>query len=130
MHRLSLPIILLLLLVAACGGKYAVHDEAPMPDAASCPFVYAFAPGNYIIDVASGAEVILDPAAQEFPLFCRPPEARAFITEEVTAGRLAEGDWRVYRLDGQFEELAQKSDDGRYTLKRMASVVDWVTEAL
>ncbi len=121
--------ILLAVLLAACGGKKAVEaDASAAAVAAPCPFVYVYAPGNYIIDIAGGSEVVLDPAAQEFELFCSPGEARAALKAAVAAGSLPAGDWRVYRLDGGLDDLAQKSAAHRYTLKRMAQVVDWVTE--
>ena len=118
---------MLALLLAACGGKKAVQTAAPVA-AAPCPFVYVYAPGNYIIDIAGGSEVVLDPAAQEFELFCSPGEARAALDAAVAAGSLPAGDWRVYRLDGGLDDLALESAANRYTLKRMAQVVDWVTE--
>ena len=85
-----------------------------------CPFVYVFAPGNYIIDIASGSQVVLDPGVQEFELFCSPGAARSAITQGMEKGALPEGDWRIYRLDGTLDDLAQKSPHRRYTLKRMA----------
>lgn len=120
--------LLLALPLMACAGHKA--PETPRPEAAGepCPFVYVYAPGNYIIDIASGAEVVLDPAAQEFDLFCSPGEARAAVNAAVAKGGLPAGDWRVYRLDGALDDLAQQSGSKRYTLKRMAQVVDWVTE--
>jgi hypothetical protein len=45
----------------------------------------------------------------------------------VAAGRLDWRDWRIYRLDGTFEDLIRKTD-GDYALKCMALAVDWVTE--
>jgi hypothetical protein len=121
-----LPLFLFVLLSASCAGKTA----APKPSlsAADCPALYVFAPGNYIMDIAGGAEVVLDPGVQEFPLFCSPQTARAYVNREVKSGSLAAGDWRVYRLEGNFEDLAQEADNGGYTLRRLASAVDWVTE--
>ncbi|MDR2743851.1 MAG: SON protein [Desulfovibrio sp.] len=123
--RLS-PLFLLALLLTSCADK----TLAPKPSlsAADCPVLYVFAPGNYIMDIAGGAEVVLDPGVQEFPLFCSPQAARAYVNREVKAGDLAAGDWRIYRLEGSFEDLAQEADNGRHTLKRLASAVDWVTE--
>jgi hypothetical protein len=119
-------LFLTVLLSASCAGK----PPAAKPDslAAECPALYVFAPGNYVMDIAGGAEVVLDPAIQEFPLFCSPQTTRAYVNREISAGRLTAGDWRVYRLDGNFRDLVQTSPDGAYTLKRLASAIDWVTE--
>lgn len=126
--KLRLPLgIMLVLLLAACGAQNT-SEEPPAPQPAPCPFVYVYAPGNYIIDIAGGADVVLDPMAQDFSLFCAPADARAALNAEIAAGRLPEGDWRIYRVEGQFDDLAQKSGPNQYTLKRMAPIVDWVTE--
>ena len=53
---------------------------------------------------------------------------RAAVDYAVARGSLPEGDWRIYRLDGNLDDLAYRSPQNRYTLKRMAEVVDWVTE--
>ncbi|MDR3358090.1 MAG: SON protein [Desulfovibrio sp.] len=121
-----LPLLLFALLLTSCAGK--VPAPKPSPGGADCPALYVFAPGNYIMDIAGGAEVVLDPGVQEFPVFCSPRTARAYVDEEVGAGSLAAGDWRIYRLEGNFEDLAQETDNGRLILKRLASAVDWVTE--
>ena len=126
--KLRVPLgIMLALLLTACGGKNA-PEEPPAPQPTPCPFVYVYAPGNYIIDIAGGAEVVLDPMAQDFSLFCAPADARAALNAEIAAGRLPEGDWRIYRVEGQFDDLAQKSGPNQHMLKRMAPIVDWVTE--
>lgn len=128
MQARLLLVTLLALPLLAC----AKAGPAPEPEqefqAEPCPFVYVFAPGNYIVDIASGSQVVLDPGVQEFELFCSPGAARTAINEGMEKGALPEGDWRIYRLDGTLEDLAQKNPHQRYTLKRMAQVVDWVTE--
>lgn len=121
-----LPLFLLGLLLTSCAGKAPAPEPSPGP--ADCPVLYVFAPGNYIMDIAGGAEVVLDPGVQEFPVFCSPQAARAHVDREVKAGSLPAGDWRIYRLEGNFEDLVRKADDGRHTLRRLASAVDWVTE--
>lgn len=123
--RLLLPLLLCSLL--ACARSQSLppqNDPPPEP----CPFVYVYAPGNYIVDIAGGDQVILDPGVQEFELFCSPGEARAAVTEAVRQGAAPEGDWRIYRLAGDMEDLAQPLPQRRYVLRRMAQIVDWVTE--
>ena len=125
--RLLLVTLLALPLLACVKAGPAAETEQEFP-VEPCPFVYVFAPGNYIIDIASGSQVVLDPGVQEFELFCSPGAARSAITQGMEKGALPEGDWRIYRLDGTLDDLAQQSPHRRYTLKRMAEVVDWVTE--
>ncbi|MDR3361620.1 MAG: SON protein [Desulfovibrio sp.] len=121
MNIRALPIFLALLLFAACSGKSP--EPAPVAD---CPTVYVYAPGNYIIDIASGSEVVLDPEVRDFPLFCTPKEALAALKAELARGSLEEGDWRVYKMDGSMNELAQTSDSGGRMLGRMGQIIDWV----
>ena len=128
MYVRLLLVALLALPLLACKKPATVAENEPLPPAEPCPFVYVVAPGNYIVDIASGSEVVLDPAVSEFELFCSPGTARAAVNYAVASGALPEGDWRIYRLDGNLDDLAYRSPQNRYTLKRMAEVVDWVTE--
>lgn len=121
-----LPLLLLALFACGC-AKSPAGKDMPLPSAEQCPFVYVAAPGNYIIDIASGAEVIMDPSVQDFEVFCSPEAAREIVDAGVRSGDLPEGDWRIYRLDGAIDDLAQ-SQGGRFYLRRMAQVADWVTE--
>lgn len=122
MRRLLLPLCLSLVLFTGCAGSQAPQTASPNP----CETAYTFAPGNYIIDLASGAEVVLDPLMHDFPLFCSPQEAQNALELALANGQLPDGDWRIYRLGGEFEDLAAVSGRG-YMLKRMAPLSDWVS---
>lgn len=123
---LMLTSFLLASLVACSKSVPPVQQpQGSMPD---CQSAYVYAPGNFIIDIASGAAVVLDPAVHDFPLFCTPGEAAAALENEITVGRLPDGDWRIYLVEGQFNEIAYPLEQGGYGLKRMAPIVDWVTE--
>ena len=121
---------LLGLALVACNRTQSAQEPAPAAHVEPCPFVYTYAPGNYIVDIASGSEVILDPGVQEFDLFCSPGEARAAVNEAVHLGVLPQGDWRIYRLDGSMEEIGQRQRANQHTLSRMTQIVDWVAENL
>ena len=122
LRPLLLPLLLACLLAGCATGK---SPSAPAT-AAPCETAYTFAPGNYIIDIASGAEVVLDPLMHDFPLFCTPEQAQNALELALANGNLPDGDWRIYRLGGDFEDLAAASGRG-YMLKRMAPLADWVT---
>ena len=104
-------------------------NTAPLPPDRDCQEVYTVAPGNYIIDIAGGSMVVLDPAVQDFPLFCSPEEARAGLKTAMDNGALPAGDWRIYRLNGTLQEIGQQPEPGHYSLARMARLVDWVSKA-
>lgn len=117
---------LLCLLLGACATREnTAEKEAPMPQ---CATAYTFAPGNYIIDIASGSDVVLDPLMHDFLLFCEAGAARQYVDKEVAAHRLPRGDWRIYVVEGEFADLAQPDGNGRHVLRRMAPLVDWVNE--
>lgn len=120
------------LFLAGCGGgRQHLPLQSPVPPE-ECGRLYVVAPGNFIIDLAGGADVILDPAVHAFPLFCAPETAARARDEAVEAGRLPPGDWRVYHLDGTFADLAQPAEPGAaspYTLARRARLADWVEPA-
>ena len=115
------------LALAACGRQH-LPLQAPVPPE-DCAALYVVAPGNYIIDLAEGSAVMLDPSVREFPLFCAPGTAAAALREAVASGRLPAGDWRVYRLEGGFADLVQQAGPGGpspYALVRRARLADWV----
>ena len=130
MYARLVCIALLGLALVACTKAQTAQDAAPAAPVEPCPFVYTYAPGNYIVDIASGSEVILDPGVQEFDLFCSPGDARAAVNEALRLGILTEGDWRVYRVEGSMEEIGQRQGKNQHTLARMTQIVDWVAENL
>ena len=117
------------LFLAGCGGGHQVLPLQAQVPPEECGTLYVVAPGNFIIDLAGGADVILDPGVHAFPLFCAPETAARAQAEAVDAGRLPPGDWRVYRLDGTFADLVQPAEPGAaspYALARRARLADWV----
>ena len=127
MYARLVCIALLGLALVACTKAQSTQNAAPAP-VDPCPLVYTYAPGNYIVDIASGAEVLLDPGVQEFDLFCTPAEARAAVNEALRQGILNEGDWRIYRVEGSMEEIGQRLGKSQHTLARMTQIMDWVAE--
>lgn len=119
------------LALAACAGSGPVAPrpvQPPVPPE-DCATLHVVAPGNFIIDLASGAEVVLDPSVREFPLFCGPDTAAQALKAALASGRLPAGDWRIYRLEGGFTDLVQTAEPGGpspYALARQARLADWV----
>ena len=128
MYARLVCIALLGLALVACTKAKTAQNAAPAAQVEPCPFVYTYAPGNYIVDIASGSEVLLDPGVQEFDLFCSPGAARAAVNEALRLGILTEGDWRIYRVEGSMEEIGQRQGNNQHTLARMTQIVDWVAE--
>lgn len=124
LSRLALLCVCTLLL-AACTARQQPSNTL-FPD--NCEKAYTYAPGNYIIEIAGGSEVVLDPLMHDFRLFCTADQAHDYVLEEISSHRLPRGDWRVYVVGGNFRDLAQPAGGNTYVLKRMAPLVDWVSE--
>ena len=121
------------LALAACAGSGPADPQPAQPPVPpeACATLQVVAPGHFIIDLASGADVVLDPSVREFPLFCGPDTAAMALEAALASGRLPAGDWRVYRLDGGFDDLVQAAEPGGpspYALARQARLADWVDE--
>lgn len=106
----KLVIILLTCVLSACAARNR-----------NCDHFYVILPGNYIVDLAAGAKVILDPASEEFALFCTAAQAQKALTTVNP-----NGDWRIYKMNGSFGEIARETPDGAYVLSAPAEVNDWV----
>lgn len=96
-------------------------------DVSGCEDIYVYAPALYIIHIASGQMVALDPTANDFPLFCEPDAAKAAVKAQLESGALpADIDWKVYRVYGSWQDLASPREDGTYLLNKPAQLIDWV----
>lgn len=131
-HFLAGIIVLMFAFLAACSGKAPVEQKEPpaltLPE--GCSKAHVFAPGNYIADVEGGAVVTLHPEVQTFPLFCSPDGARSFAAMLVANGDLPGGDWQVYRLEGNFSDLAEQVGQNEYILRVKARISEWVPDKL
>lgn len=130
MKRLIL--VFLMSLLCACAHKAAVPEQQPEKvypgPSEPCNSVYTYAPGNFIVDVSAGSEVALDPVVQEFPIFCSPAAARQGLNKAVSDGKIPGGDWKIYRLQGTYNEIGKAVGPGRYILGRPTLMADWVKE--
>lgn len=103
-------------------------EQMPDPEGDLCIEAWTFAPGNFVLDVAGGADVFLVPEVQDFPLYCSPAKAREALGKMVAHGDLPEanGGWAIYRVEGVFHNIARAEGYGNYMLKEQARLVDWV----
>lgn len=107
--------LFLAFLLTACAAR-----QAPPPQ---CERMYILLPDNYIIDLAAGARVQVDPALQDIAVFCTPEEARQMLRE--TAPR---GQWAIYELEGEFAEMTEPAGNGDFKLVKAGNVRDWIAE--
>lgn len=107
-------VITLALLLSACAPKQNSQVE--------CRQVYVILPDNFVIDLAAGSTVTLDPAMQEFALFCNQEEALTAL--ETVAPKLP-GGWRIYTLKEEFSEIGKRRGQEEYILIKPAQLADW-----
>lgn len=118
---LALPFLLL-----ACAAREDATSQQ-MPDSSVCPHALVVLPDNYVIDLAAGATVELNPAYQQFALFCSKKDAEEALAADIAAGRFAtKSQWRVYRVQGDFAQLARPCGSGQFCLGVPAVLEDWV----
>lgn len=121
--------ILVLGLLSGCAVRK--EDSAPvqpttLPTTEACPVLHVLAPGNYIVDIAAEANVVLDPAWHEFRLYCDKLKAREAL-EAMTGNGLQPGQWRIYTLEGSPRDIA-KIENGRLILAKPARLAGWLEE--
>lgn len=138
-----LPALLMSLCLAGCAGQsqpaQSPHDSTtqaqpvvstPVADEGGqgpCLEAWTYAPGNFVLDVAGGADVFLVPEVQDFPLFCSASQARTALHNGIAQGDLpdADGGWAIYKVEGVFHDIARAVGYDNYVLKRQARLADW-----
>ncbi len=133
MQRLLLLSILMLSMIFAGCGMFGSDEEAPTKpkdprpaaNAGDCTEAYTFAPANFIIDIASGQPVVLDPLVGDFPVYCHAEGAQRGLQIALEDKMIPEGDWKIYRFAGHWSELASEVKPGFYLLKTRGRLIDW-----
>ena len=107
--------------------QVAQTEQAAKPDDGLCVSAWTYAPGNFVLDVAEGADVFLMPDVQDFPLFCTPAKAREGLNSRIAKKELPEanGGWAIFRVEGEFHDIAKPVGLGNYILSRQSRLVDW-----
>lgn len=108
MYVRLLLVALLALPLLACKKPATVAESEPLPPA-ECPLSMLSPPATILWTLPAAPEVVLDPGVSEFELFCSPGAARAAVNYAVARGSLPDGDWRIYRLDGNLDDLAYEA---------------------
>lgn len=119
---------LLFLALTACASKEKDSGILTEKDVLTgCDNPYVVLPGNYIIDLAAGSEVILNPDIHNFALFCDATEARQTLQNDLETGRVRkENDWRVYRLEGNTAKIGRNCGNNQTCLNEPAKIIEWL----
>lgn len=108
-------VFLLMALTCACAAKQAPQE---MPAR-----LYVILPDNYVIDLAAGSNVVIDPAAQEFALFATPAQAASAL---AAAAPGLSGSWGIFEIGGDPADVARPQSSGEYELIKPVQVREWV----
>lgn len=122
-------LLMVMALGAGCvGGGTSSGGVVPsvQGDVTQCTEAFTYAPAAYVIHIASGDAVILDPVSNDFQLFCDTTSATKGLQNALTQGAIPEGDWKIYRVYGQWSDIATEAEPGVFLLNRPAPLVDWV----
>lgn len=110
-------------LLSGCAARQnAALKEMPKPECAS---LYVLLPGNYIIDLAAGAEVFLNPHRQEFKVFCKIADARKALAQMQKTMNFAK-DWKIYILEESGANNAGACYKDELCLKTETRVTGWL----
>lgn len=92
-----------------------------------CAQAYTILPGNFVIDLAAGSEVMLNASAQEFVLYCNEKDARQALQLAKKQGQISdESDWRIYLLAEPMEQIGKLCHEEDLCLAGHATVTDWL----
>ena len=115
-------------LLAACAPAVKESGIATEKDVLpACANPYVVLPGNYMIDLAAGSEVILNPDIHNFALFCEAAEAKSALENDLDLGRVRrDSDWKIYRLEGDMGQISRKCGADQYCLDQPAKIIEWL----
>lgn len=111
----NLIILLICLALPACAARQNMMQSQ------GDDRIYVILPGNFIIDLASGSRVELNPAFHTFIVFRTASEARKELEDNFKDG----SGWRIYELDGRYNEITSTCGDRR-CLAESAEIIRWV----
>ena len=85
---------------------------------------WVYAPDHFVLELAAGASIQLDPKVEDFPLFCTAPLARQGLIRDIETKQLPSEGWALFKLSGAFSDLARQTETG-FLLKRTAVMETW-----
>ncbi len=125
-----LALLIFPVILSGCGlfgDDEATSPKAPM-QSEDCEEVYTFAPANFVIHMASGEQIMLDPMSGDYPVYCDAKSAKQGLRQAIEDKMVEDGDWKIYRMEGEWQALATEAQPGFYLLKTKAQLIDWVND--
>ena len=123
MNRAHLfPLLGLILCLSGCAQTQP--DTVPVPHSKTCTEAWIYAPARYILDLASSSEILINPAVQDFPIYCSTKDAADALDLAIQKRERPEGNWAFFRLAGEYNHLVRYEGD-RALLREMTQIVDW-----
>ena len=110
---------------SGCGEKKLVSEE-PLPvQRSECAGIFVLAPASYMQYIQHDEATLLasEGRMEDLPVYCTEEMARMFEATLEHDQQLAPGLWRVYRLDGVWEEDVVEVEPGQWRMRRPARLI-------
>lgn len=92
-----------------------------------CPSPLVVLPDNYVVELAAGSIVELNPGRQQFALFCTVDEAKAALASDLADGTVrGAGRWKIYSVNGTYNQLARPCGNGQVCLGTPTTLLEWI----
>lgn len=111
--------------VSGCGEKKIIGEE-PLPvQRSECAGIFVLAPASYMEYIHDDEAALLASEGrwEDLPVYCTEEMARLYERRLELDRELVPGLWRVYRLDGVWEEDVVEVAPGHWRMRRPARLI-------
>lgn len=121
---LWLTATLCLLFVGCANRQTLVTEEPETPRPSRCAGIFVLAPLAYMPYIETDGPVLLASEGRwaDLPVYCTPEEALAAEHRFVDKKELMPGLWRLYQLEGVWEEDVVEVEPGHWRMRRPAEL--------
>lgn len=111
--------------VSGCGEKKIITEEALPLQRSECTGIFVLAPASYMEYIQDDEAALLasEGRPEDLPVYCTEEMARMYERSLEHDRELVPGLWRVYLLDGIWEEDVVEVGPGQWRMRRPARLI-------
>ncbi len=111
--------------VSGCGEKKILIEEPVQEERSECKGIFVLAPASYMQYIQHDEATLLasEGRYEDLPVFCTEEMARMIEQRLEQDHELLPGLWRVYRLEGLWEEDVVEVQPGEWRMRRPARLI-------
>ena len=111
--------------VSGCGEKRTLGEEPVPVQRSECGGIFVLAPASYMQYIQHDEATLLasEGRYEDLPVFCTEEMARMLEERLEHDHELLPGLWRVYRLEGVWEEDVVEVRPGEWRMRRPAQLI-------